>query len=113
MASLTALEEGQGQAPVPPVQPEPHHAAPANTHIGLKMAPLWHVADGSVAPPRRVAQRRDRPMGERDQPEDRLEQSRLACSIGAEDGEKLPRLDRKPYLLPDGAAAQSDGRVLH
>ena len=110
---LAALEERQGQAPVPSIQPEPHYAAPADMHLGLKMAPLWYIADSGVAPPRWMAQHGDRPTRERDQPEDRFEQGGLAGTIGAEDGQELPRLDRKLHLLPDGAPAEGDGYVLH
>ena len=110
---LAALEKRQGQAPVPSIQPEPHYAAPADTYLSLKMAPLWHITYSGVAPARWMAQHGDRPARERDQPEDRFEQCGLACTIRAEDGEELPRLDRKLYLLPDGAPAQGDGCVLH
>src|SRR6266516_646504 len=113
LARTAWLEKRKGQTPVPPIQPEPHHTTPTDAYIGLKMAPLWYVTDGGIAPPSRMTQHGDRPTSERDQPEDRFEQRGLARPIGAEDGEELSRLHSKLHLLPDSPPAQGNRCALH
>ena len=74
--------------PAVPVDAEPDEVAAAQGQVAVERLVLGHVADARVAPSRRPPEDLDRAGGQPAEPEDDLEERRLARPVGTEDGDE-------------------------
>jgi len=93
------------ESPVRAVKPKPHQVDPTNAQIGVEGPALGQVPDRVVTPANLFAEHRYGALGERQHPQERLEQRRLASPVGAEDRHELPAGDLQVDPLPDRSAA--------
>ena len=94
---------GQRRAPARAVEAERDEVATAHAHALVEAAALRQVAD-----PRRVRSPGGAPstgavpLAQREQPEQHLEERRLAGAVGAEDADELARVQVEIDAAPDG-----------
>src|SRR5439155_10404599 len=96
-----ARESGERDPPARAVQSELDEVDPADAGAGVEVVPLRQVADPRLRRSRALSQHARRAGVHGLQPEDGLDQRRLAGSIRTEHGDELTADDRQRDVAPD------------
>ena len=106
---LAARPSRQRDAPARAVEAESHEVDAADVRALVEVPPLRQVADRGVGAAGALAEHR-RPAGrERQEPEDRLDERRLAGAVRAEDRDEVAVARGERDVLPDGASVHPHG----
>src|SRR5439155_5452605 len=106
------VAERQREAPAVAVEAEANEVDAADARARVEVVPLGQVADVCVRLAGPAAEDARLPPRDRNEPEQGLEQGRLAGTVRAEDRDELARSRRHRDVLPDGLAAEPNGRAV-
>jgi len=108
-----AERQRQRHPPTVAVQAQAHDVAAAQPRGGVKRAPLGQVADRAVGLAGGASEHADRAARQPQQAQQRLEQRRLAGSVGAQERDELALAHAQVELAPHGAPAERNRGVAH
>ncbi len=111
-----------GDQPVGPARPaypadlavtaHQHDLADGDRKIRIQDVGLRDVGDVLTGPGRCPAEYLDAASDDRDEPEDRLDQGRLAAPVRADEGNHVPRAHHPVHVLEDGQPAVGDAGAI-